>query len=89
MAVAEAPGFDPNRFRETDYEHTRARSFLDAVEPGSVVRTDGSARRGKGSSHLSLSAAMHDETGEPNRPPCRGMCGRLDRGAGDGDTSAS
>lgn len=39
LALAEAPGFDPNRFREFDYTQTRARSFSDLVEAGSTMKT--------------------------------------------------
>jgi len=38
LAVAERPGFDPNRFRKTDFRNSRARSFTDAEEPGSVMK---------------------------------------------------
>ena len=38
LALAEAPGFDPNRFRELDYRETRARSFTDVVEAGSTMK---------------------------------------------------
>ncbi|MBW2363113.1 MAG: PASTA domain-containing protein [Deltaproteobacteria bacterium] len=38
LALAEAPGFDPNRFRHMSYENTRSRSFLDMVEPGSTMK---------------------------------------------------
>jgi len=38
LALAEAPGFDPNRFREVPYAATRSRAFLDAVEPGSALK---------------------------------------------------
>jgi cell division protein FtsI (penicillin-binding protein 3) len=38
LALAEAPGFDPNRFREIDYAETRARSFSDVVEAGSTMK---------------------------------------------------
>ena len=38
LALAEAPGFDPNRFREVDYVETRARSFSDVVEAGSTMK---------------------------------------------------
>jgi cell division protein FtsI (penicillin-binding protein 3) len=38
LAVAERPGFDPNRFREVRYERTRSRALLDAVEPGSTLK---------------------------------------------------
>jgi len=38
LAMAEAPGFDPNRFREIDYRATRSHGFLDASEPGSTMK---------------------------------------------------
>ena len=38
LAFAEAPGFDPNRFRELDYADTRARAFTDVVEAGSTMK---------------------------------------------------
>ena len=38
LALAEAPGFDPNRFRELDYADTRARAFSDVVEAGSTMK---------------------------------------------------
>jgi cell division protein FtsI (penicillin-binding protein 3) len=38
LAVAEAPGFDPNRFRKSRFADSRARSFTDGVEPGSVMK---------------------------------------------------
>jgi cell division protein FtsI (penicillin-binding protein 3) len=38
LALAEAPGFDPNRFRELDYTATRSHAFLDAIEPGSTFK---------------------------------------------------
>ncbi|MHA7838291.1 MAG: penicillin-binding transpeptidase domain-containing protein, partial [bacterium] len=38
LALAEAPGFDPNRFRELDYAETRARAFTDLVEAGSTMK---------------------------------------------------
>ncbi len=38
LALAERPVFDPNRFRETPYPATRARSLLDAYEPGSTFK---------------------------------------------------
>jgi cell division protein FtsI (penicillin-binding protein 3) len=38
LALAETPGFDPNRFFETKYHRTRARAFLDALEPGSTLK---------------------------------------------------
>jgi len=39
LAVAERPGFDPNRFRRTDFVDSRSRSFTDALESGSVLKT--------------------------------------------------
>jgi cell division protein FtsI (penicillin-binding protein 3) len=39
LALAEAPSFDPNRFREVDYRATRSRSFLDAADPGSTLKS--------------------------------------------------
>lgn len=39
LALAEAPRFDPNDFRRLDLEQTKARSFTDAVEPGSTFKT--------------------------------------------------
>ena len=38
LALAEGPGFDPNDFRTTPYPATRARSFLDAADPGSTAK---------------------------------------------------
>ena len=38
LTLAEAPGFDPNRFRHLDYRETRARSFSDVVEAGSTMK---------------------------------------------------
>ncbi len=38
LSLAESPGFDPNRFRELDYQTTRARSFTDLVEAGSTMK---------------------------------------------------
>jgi cell division protein FtsI (penicillin-binding protein 3) len=38
LALAEAPGFDPNDFRRTDFSGTRSRAFTDAVEPGSTMK---------------------------------------------------
>ena len=38
LALAEAPTFDPNRFRTLDFAHTRAHAFLDAQEPGSTLK---------------------------------------------------
>ena len=38
LALAEAPTFDPNRFREIDYGSTRSQAFLDAIEPGSTFK---------------------------------------------------
>jgi len=36
--LAEAPSFDPNEFRNLDYDSTRSAAFLDAVEPGSAFK---------------------------------------------------
>jgi cell division protein FtsI (penicillin-binding protein 3) len=38
LALAEDPGFDPNRFRDVPYAATRSRAFLDAAEPGSALK---------------------------------------------------
>lgn len=38
LALAEAPGFNPNDFRRVKYHETRSRAFQDAVEPGSVFK---------------------------------------------------
>ena len=38
LALAEAPGFDPNQFRTLDYSETRSRTFTDAVEAGSTMK---------------------------------------------------
>jgi cell division protein FtsI (penicillin-binding protein 3) len=38
LAMAEAPSFDPNHFREFDYHATRSHGFLDASEPGSTMK---------------------------------------------------
>jgi len=38
LSLAEAPGFDPNHFRELDYRSTRSGAFLDASEPGSSFK---------------------------------------------------
>jgi cell division protein FtsI (penicillin-binding protein 3) len=38
LALSELPGFDPNRFRATSYPATRSHAFLDAMEPGSVLK---------------------------------------------------
>ncbi len=38
LALAEAPRFDPNRFREVPYHATRARAFLDSFEAGSTMK---------------------------------------------------
>ncbi len=38
LALAERPGFDPNRFRTTPYPETRSRAFLDAADPGSTAK---------------------------------------------------
>jgi cell division protein FtsI (penicillin-binding protein 3) len=39
LALAEAPGFDPNQFRKAKYAETRQRVFTDALEPGSTFKT--------------------------------------------------
>jgi len=38
LALAEWPRYDPNSFRTTNYQTTRSRAFLDAVEPGSTMK---------------------------------------------------
>jgi len=38
LALAEAPGFDPNKFRTASYAETRQRVFTDAFEPGSTFK---------------------------------------------------
>ncbi len=38
LAVAEVPGFDPNRFWLEDPARFRARAFVDAFEPGSTLK---------------------------------------------------
>ncbi len=38
LALAEAPGFDPNLFRRAKYADTRQRVFTDAIEPGSTLK---------------------------------------------------
>lgn len=38
LALAEAPGFDPNAFRTVPYAETASAAFLDAVEPGSTLK---------------------------------------------------
>jgi len=38
LTLAEAPGFDPNHYRDLDYRETRARSFSDVVEAGSTMK---------------------------------------------------
>ncbi|MCB9724556.1 MAG: PASTA domain-containing protein [Spirochaetaceae bacterium] len=38
LTLAEAPGFDPNRFREVPYAETRSRAFTDVVEAGSTMK---------------------------------------------------
>jgi cell division protein FtsI (penicillin-binding protein 3) len=38
LALSELPSFDPNRFRTTPYAATRSPAFLDAMEPGSVLK---------------------------------------------------
>ena len=38
LALSELPSFDPNRFRTTPFPATRSRAFLDAMEPGSVLK---------------------------------------------------
>ncbi len=39
LALAEQPRFDPNDFRHLSFPDTRARTFTDAVEPGSTFKT--------------------------------------------------
>jgi len=38
LALSGFPGFDPNAFRATRYPATRSHAFLDAMEPGSVLK---------------------------------------------------
>jgi len=38
LTLAESPSFDPNAFRSLEYASTRSSAFLDAVEPGSVLK---------------------------------------------------
>jgi cell division protein FtsI (penicillin-binding protein 3) len=38
LALAEAPGFDPNQFRHLDYHETRSHAFADVVEAGSTMK---------------------------------------------------
>jgi cell division protein FtsI (penicillin-binding protein 3) len=38
LALAEAPGFNPNDFRTVSYDKTGSPAFQDAVEPGSVFK---------------------------------------------------
>ena len=38
LSLAEAPGFDPNHFRQIPYAQTRSRAFVDAMEPGSTFK---------------------------------------------------
>jgi cell division protein FtsI (penicillin-binding protein 3) len=38
LALAEVPGFDPNRFWLEDPERFRARAFVDTFEPGSTLK---------------------------------------------------
>ncbi len=38
LALAEAPTFDPNRFRTTPYRQSASQAFLDAPEPGSTLK---------------------------------------------------
>jgi cell division protein FtsI (penicillin-binding protein 3) len=38
LALAERPGFDPNRFRQLEFPDTRSRAFQDALEPGSTIK---------------------------------------------------
>jgi cell division protein FtsI (penicillin-binding protein 3) len=38
LTLAESPSFDPNGFRSLDYATTRSSAFLDAMEPGSILK---------------------------------------------------
>jgi len=38
LALSEVPSFDPNQFRSTPFATTRSHAFLDAMEPGSVLK---------------------------------------------------
>jgi cell division protein FtsI (penicillin-binding protein 3) len=38
LALAERPTFNPNRFRDVPFRATRARSWADALEPGSTLK---------------------------------------------------
>jgi cell division protein FtsI (penicillin-binding protein 3) len=39
LTLAENPGFDPNQFRNLNFASTRSQAFLDAVDPGSTLKT--------------------------------------------------
>jgi len=38
LALSDLPSFDPNQFRTTPFAGTRSHAFLDAMEPGSVLK---------------------------------------------------
>jgi cell division protein FtsI (penicillin-binding protein 3) len=39
LTLAENPGFDPNQFRNLNFASTRSPAFLDAVDPGSTLKS--------------------------------------------------